>query len=68
MSCDTRRRRLWRTIGLDSTAMEDIFRKAQKEAQGRDITSEEKEVWDALLNIEDNGTGYSKSRKEESPK
>ena len=46
MSCNTRRRKLWKVLGLDAEAIETLFRNAQKAAQERDdITHGELQEW-----------------------
>ncbi len=45
MSCDSRRRKLWKSLGLDAVKMESIFRSAQQAAQGRGISPDEKVEW-----------------------
>ncbi len=47
MSCDTRRRQLWRALGLDVSRMETIFRRARRAARGRRVSLRERSVWAA---------------------
>ncbi len=45
MSCNTRRRKLWKALSVDAEGMESLFRNAQKAAQGRGITPDELQEW-----------------------
>jgi len=45
LSCDSRRRKLWASLDLDTMQVEAIFRAAQRSAQGRAISPDEKVEW-----------------------